>query len=220
MQWFNNFHLVPLQPHQKIPQNWRRAHLTALASPSNSGKNSYWSTHKIKPMGALPFLGMCHWLLKAKLYQRGCGSRLGICPTQPKFTNTETAMLSTEWPTTAAWVNSCWSGHFLTFQRLLLETTLMAPMIEETLPKTAAKNWPNFSFKISPELQLWNLDQALCSKAEQKKSTLWPNFSFKVCTKLLSTRFSASTSAKETISTNFEWASSHARVTSIESSKQ
>ena len=35
---------------------------------------------------------------------------------------------------------------------------------------SAAKYWPNFSFKISPELQLQNLDHPLCSKSEQKIS--------------------------------------------------
>ena len=35
---------------------------------------------------------------------------------------------------------------------------------------SAAKYWPNFSFKISPELQFQNLDKILCSKSEQKLS--------------------------------------------------
>ena len=35
---------------------------------------------------------------------------------------------------------------------------------------SAAKYWPNFSFKILPELQLQNLDQTLCSKSDQKLS--------------------------------------------------
>ena len=35
---------------------------------------------------------------------------------------------------------------------------------------SATKYWPDFSFKISPELQLQNLDQTLCSKSEQKFS--------------------------------------------------
>ena len=33
---------------------------------------------------------------------------------------------------------------------------------------SATKYRPNFSFKISPKLQLQNLDQTLCSKSEQK----------------------------------------------------
>ena len=53
-----------------------------------------------------------------------------------------------------------------------------------------------------------------------KKLTFWPSFIFQICTKLSSTRFSASTSATVTTSTSFELASSHARVTSFKSTKQ
>ena len=35
---------------------------------------------------------------------------------------------------------------------------------------SAAKYWPNFSWKILHELQLQNIDQTLCSKSEQKFS--------------------------------------------------
>ena len=35
---------------------------------------------------------------------------------------------------------------------------------------SAAKYWPNSSLKLMPELHLRNLDQALCSKSEQKFS--------------------------------------------------
>ena len=35
---------------------------------------------------------------------------------------------------------------------------------------SAAKYWPNFSFKISPDSQLQNLDQTLCSKSDKKLS--------------------------------------------------
>jgi len=81
---------------------------------------------------------------------------------------------------------------------------------------SAAKYWPSFSFEISPELQLQNFDQTFCSKTEQKFSLmtkLWlPNLHL--------TRFSALTSARVTTSTSFESASSHARVTSIKSTKQ
>ena len=35
---------------------------------------------------------------------------------------------------------------------------------------SAAKYWPNFSKKISPELQLQTLDQTLCSKSERKSN--------------------------------------------------
>ena len=45
--------------------------------------------------------------------------------------------------------------------------------------------------QISPEIQLQNLDQTMCSKSEQK--TIWPNFSFQICTKLSSTNFPTST---------------------------
>ena len=37
---------------------------------------------------------------------------------------------------------------------------------------SAAKYWPNFSFKISPELQLQNLDQTFSSNPEQKFSVV------------------------------------------------
>ena len=37
---------------------------------------------------------------------------------------------------------------------------------------SAAKYWPNFSFKISPELQLQDVDQTLCAKSEEKFSFL------------------------------------------------
>ena len=70
--------------------------------------------------------------------------------------------------------------------------------------------------KISPKLQIQNLDQTLCSKSEQKS-----NFKTKLqLPKLLLTRFSASISSTATNSTSFELASSHAMVTLIKSTKQ
>ena len=57
---------------------------------------------------------------------------------------------------------------------------------------SAAKYWPNFSFKFSPELQLQNLDQSMCWNSEQKlrhvwstakklQNLAWANFSFQIC---------------------------------------
>ena len=40
---------------------------------------------------------------------------------------------------------------------------------------SAAKYWPNFSFKISPWLQLQTPDQTLCWKSEQKFSFMTKN---------------------------------------------
>ena len=78
----------------------------------------------------------------------------------------------------------------------------------------------NFSFKILPVLQLQNLDKTLWSKSEQKLNFMSKFLSFQICTKPSSIRFSASTSATVTTSNSFELASSHARVTSINSTKQ
>ena len=65
----------------------------------------------------------------------------------------------------------------------------------------------------------WTNLETLSSKSEQKL-----NFMTKVhlpnCTKLLSIRFSSSTSTTVTTSTSFELPSSHARVTSIKFTKQ
>ena len=83
---------------------------------------------------------------------------------------------------------------------------------------SAAKYWPNFSFKSSLELQLQTLGQTLCSKSEQNLA-LWPNLSSQICNKL-PTRSSSSTSAKVATSKSFELVSSHARVTSIKFTKQ
>ena len=52
----------------------------------------------------------------------------------------------------------------LTKHSLIILTKIQLRNLNQT---SAAKYWPNFSFKISPELQLQNLDQALCSKSEQ-----------------------------------------------------
>ena len=103
--------------------------------------------------------------------------------------------------------------------------------------KLKLKSWPNIHFITSPSLsskilanfefqnfawtstQLQTLDQTLCSKSEQSLA-LWPNLSIKICNKILLTWSSASTSATVTTSTSFEWASSHARVMSIKSTKR
>ena len=106
------------------------------------------------------------------------------------------------------------------------------------------KSWSNFILIISTKHQLQNLNQTLTSnswpnlasdfrprfnlitsaKHQQQNtdqtSALWPNFSFQFCTKMSSTHFSASTSATVKTSTSCELASSHARVTSIKSTKQ
>jgi len=76
--------------------------------------------------------------------------------------------------------------------------------------------------QILPEDQLQNLNQTLkpCPQSLNKNLTLWPNFTFQICTKLLSTRFSSSTSTTVTTSTSFELPSSHARITSIKFTKQ
>ena len=75
---------------------------------------------------------------------------------------------------------------------------------------SAAKCWTNSSFKIltNPRAQSLNKRLGLC-----------PNVSSQI-NKLLPTWSSASTSATVTTSTNFELASSNARVTSIKSTKR
>ena len=79
-----------------------------------------------------------------------------------------------------------------------------------------------YNFKIPPKFQLQNLEQTLkpYPQGQNKNLTLWPKFTFQICTKLLSTRFSSSTSTTVTTSTSFELPSSHARVTSIKFTKQ
>ena len=72
----------------------------------------------------------------------------------------------------------------------------------------ASKSWPKINFKILTKLQLQYRDQKQGSKS-------LPNFSFKISIKLLSTCFSASTSATLTTTRSFELASSKARVTSV-----
>ena len=79
-----------------------------------------------------------------------------------------------------------------------------------------------YNFKILPEHQLQNLEQTLkpYPQSPNKNVTLWPKLIFQICTKLLSTCFSSSTSTTVTTSTSFEWASSHARLTSIKFTKR
>ena len=74
------------------------------------------------------------------------------------------------------------------------------------------------SFKISPELQVQNLDQS--AQSLSKSLALWPNLSFQICNKLLPAWSSSSTSATVTTSISFELATSHARVTSIKFTKR
>ena len=80
------------------------------------------------------------------------------------------------------------------------------------------KSWSNFKFRISTKHQLQNLDQTSAS---------WLNLKFKILTKpsfKISTKIQLhnfyKTSATVTTSTSFESASSHARVTSIKSTKR
>ena len=87
------------------------------------------------------------------------------------------------------------------------------------LVASAAKYWKNFRFKISLEYQFHNLDQTLCSKSKQKFSFITKP-QHPICNKLMPTGSSSSTSAIVTVSTSFELASSHARVTSIKFTKQ
>ena len=51
---------------------------------------------------------------------------------------------------------------------------------------SAAKKWPNFSFKILPEDQIQNINQTLkpCPQSLNKYLTLWPNFTFQICSNL------------------------------------
>ena len=57
------------------------------------------------------------------------------------------------------------------WQNLIFRISTMIHSAWYNLNQTsAAKYWPNFSFKISLELQLQNLNQTLCSKSEQKFS--------------------------------------------------
>ena len=78
---------------------------------------------------------------------------------------------------------------------------------------TTSKSCRNINFKI-----LTNLETS--SQSPDKNLTLWPKSIFQICTKLLSTRFSSSTSTPVTTSTSFELLSSHARVTSIKFTKR
>ena len=83
---------------------------------------------------------------------------------------------------------------------------------------SAAKYWPISSFKISPEVQLQNLDQTLCTKSEQKFNFMTkpqlPNLQQTVGNTILIINIS------KKIQLSFELASSHARVTSIKSIEQ
>ena len=111
------------------------------------------------------------------------------------------------------------NGPILKFKILTKSSFRILTKIQlHNLYKTsAAKWWTNSSFKILPELQLQNLDQP-CAQSLNKSLALWTNFSFQICNKLLPTR--SLTPATVTASTSFEYASSHARVTSIKFTKQ
>ena len=97
------------------------------------------------------------------------------------------------------------------------------------------------SFRISKKIQLHNLYKTSaektditpaclnfklkiltkpCAQSLSKSLAFWPKLSFQICNKLLPTQYSSLTSATVTSSTSLELASSHARVTSIKSSKQ
>ena len=75
----------------------------------------------------------------------------------------------------------------------------------------ASKSCLNFNFKILTKP---------CAQSLNRSLAFWPSLSFQICNKLLPTRSSSSTSATVTTSTSFKLASSHARVTSIKSTKQ
>ena len=81
---------------------------------------------------------------------------------------------------------------------------------------SAVKYCPNISFTISPELHLQNLEQTLCSKSEQKFNLMTklqlPHLHQTFVNKFLNTNISNLN--------KFELVYSHARVTSMKSSKQ
>ena len=95
-----------------------------------------------------------------------------------------------------------------------VSTKLRIQNIDQT-KTSAAKYWPNSSFKSCLNFNFKILTK-LFAQSLNKHLDFWPNLGFQICNKLLPTR---SSSATVTTSTSFELASSHARVTSIKSTK-
>ena len=88
------------------------------------------------------------------------------------------------------------------------------------LYKTSATKYrPNSSFKFCLNFNFKILTKP-CAQSLNKSLALWTILSYQICNKLLPIQSSSSTLATVTISTSFELASSHARVTSIKFTKQ
>ena len=100
------------------------------------------------------------------------------------------------------------SSKTMTKPRFILDSTFYKTSAEKNWPNSSFKSCLNFNFKILTKLFAQSLNKHLA---------FWPNLGFQICNKLLPTR---SSSATVTTSTSFELASSHARVTSREFTKQ
>ena len=80
--------------------------------------------------------------------------------------------------------------------------------------------WFSMSRQFSNQTRRRNIAKGTTGRRVWKKFSFWPSLSSQICNKLLPTRSSSSTSASVIISTKFELASLHARVTSIRSTKR
>ena len=113
-------------------------------------------------------------------------------------------------------ISACWLN--LKFKIFTKPSFWISPKIQfhNLCTISAAKKWPNSSFKSCLNFSFKILTKP-CAQCLNKSLAFWPNLSVQICNKLLPTR---SSSAIVTTSTSFELASSHARVTSIKSTKQ
>ena len=111
----------------------------------------------------------------------------------------------------------------LTFKILTKPNFIFLTKVQlHNLYKTStAKYWLNSSSISCLNFNIKILTKT-CAQSLNKGLALWPNLSFQICNKLLPTQSTSSTSTSATVttSTRFDLATSHARVTSIKSTKR
>jgi len=198
-------------------------HMAFTWSPPNVSTTSWCqlkSTKEYSPTNAsLDQMGNClncttgliFKTLPKALRTRGLSSAY-----QSNFFRSYHKFLQNSWPnlSSESWPRlnfiTTWSisSKTMTKPRFILDSTFYKTSAEKNWPNSSFKSCLNFNFKILTKLFAQSLNKHL---------DFWPNLGFQICNKLLPTR---SSSATVTTSTSFELASSHARVTSIKSTKQ
>ena len=120
------------------------------------------------------------------------------------------------------WIATFWCCQIKTLpkaQQILTKPRFRIPtkiQLHNLYKTSAVKYWPNSSFKSCLNFNFKILTNFF-AQSLNKHLDFWPNLGFQICNKLVPTQ---SSSATVTTSTNFELASSHARVTSIKFTKQ